>query len=107
MARAVIQGAGTRLPVEFMNPLDEDVILCKHPQVSVRTRLLDLSMISLRHTQISESTDLPGEVEVLMDKIEAYVNGEQRQQVFLRCLLEPHKGVLGSLLKVPLEPLSG
>ena len=46
-ARAVIQGAGTWLSVEVMNPLEKDVILYKHSQVGIITRPPDPIVIQL------------------------------------------------------------
>ena len=113
-ARAIIQGSGTRLPLEIMNPSVEDVILYKHTQVGVISRLPEQSVVcslseevppgqrdaqSITERRDAQSitvsrqmtTELPEELEVLVEKMEVDLNREQRQHV--RELLGEYQGV--------------
>ena len=88
IAKAVKAGADTLLPIEVMNPLQENVFLYKHTQIGMITRLPDPSVICFlseeglpRQTQKAESTELTEELNVLMDKTEVEVDQEQRQQI--------------------------
>ena len=105
MARVVVQGAGIRMPVEIMNPLDEDVVLYKHTQVGIISRLPDLGTIcSLEEKgtpgQTNEtSSELPQELKILLNKVEVEVDPEQRNQV--RQLVKNHQDVFS----LPGQPL--
>ena len=96
-ARAIIQGAGTRMPVEVMNPLDEDVVLYKHTNLGVLSRLPEQGVIcSLTEDPSGRielpSPDLPEELELLLQKIEVEVSEVQKQEI--RQLLKEHQEVL-------------
>ena len=94
MARAVFQGAGTHMPVEVMNPLDKDVVLYKHTQVGIISRLPDIGTIcSLEEKgspgQTTEtSSELPQELELLLNKVEVEVDYEEKNQI--RQLIKNH-----------------
>ena len=104
-ARVVIQGVDTQMPVEVMNPLDENVVLFKHIQVEIISRLPDLGMIcSLEEKgspgQTNEaSSELPQELESLLNKVEVEVDLEQRNQI--RQLIKEHQDVFS----LPGQPL--
>ena len=96
-ARAMIQGAGTHMPVEVMNALEEDVILYKHTQLGIVSRLPDFATIcSLEEKDLPGSaegttSELPKELEVWLNKVEVKVDCEEKNQI--RHLLKSHQDV--------------
>ena len=98
MARAILHGAGTRIPVEIMNPLEENVILYEHTQLGIITRLPDPSVIcslikegSPRQVHEIDSTGLLEELKTLLDKTEVQL--DQGQQLQSTQLLGDNKDV--------------
>ena len=85
------------MPVEVMNPLDEHVVLYKHTQVGIISRLPDLRTIcSLKEkgspVKTNETSfELPQELEVLLNKVEVKVGHEERNQI--RQLIKDHQDV--------------
>ena len=92
-ARTLIQGAGTRLPVEIMNPLDESLVLYKSTHVGIVTRVPEQCLVTSTDEQLpgKEVTELPEELETLMSKMETEIAPEQKQQI--RNLLAEHQQV--------------
>ena len=93
----IVQGAGTHRPVEVMNPLEEDVILYKYTHLGIVSRLPDLATICSLEEKSSLglaeeiTSELPKELEGLLNKVEVEVDNEEKGQV--RQLIKNHQDV--------------
>ena len=84
-ARVIIQGAGTCMPVEVMNP-PEDVILYKNTNLGIVSRLSSQETIcSLEEGSPwpteTVTSELPMELEDLLSKIEIDMDQEERSKI--------------------------
>ena len=81
LARALVQGQGTKLPLELMNPTDESCYLYPgtHVGVASRVRSETLARSSTSHKQTSAS--LPAELQKLVDEVDAPLTAGQRERV--------------------------
>ena len=83
----MIQGAGIYMPVEIMNPLVEDVMLYKNTHLGIVSSLPSLVTISSLEEKGSPgpaeetNSDLPRELEDLLNKINIEVDQEERSQI--------------------------
>lgn len=87
-ARALIQGMGTRMPIEVMNPCEEDVVLYKHTQLGIVTRVVEPAVLCTitegdpsGQKLPSLTPELPPELSVMLDQVEVEVTREQKQQI--------------------------
>ena len=92
------------MPVEVMNPLEEDVILYKNTNLGIASRLPSQETICTLEEGSPGSTkevtsELPMELEGLLDKIEIDEHQEERSQI--RQLMKTHEDVFC----LPRQPL--
>ena len=84
------------MPVEVMNPLEEDVILYKNTNLGLLSRLPSQETICSLEEDSPGSTkevtsELPMELEDLLSSIEIDVDQEERSQI--RQLIKTHEDV--------------
>ena len=86
--RTLVSMCGTRLPVEIMNPTEDDVTLYQHTNLGIIHRVPEDDLICSLNSQEStpsqeqpKTTELPPEVQHIMNEIEIPMDGRQRQQV--------------------------
>ena len=80
LARTLIQGDGIKLPIEVMNPTEEDTYLYPHTNVGIVTRVSQVESVK----EISSSPlsgPLPEEVQKLVDGIDIPLSSTQKNQV--------------------------
>ena len=101
-AKALVQGNGTTLPVEILNPTDEDVCLYKYTNLGNVTRIADSDVVCSMQTQPNEnSAELQGqsdslspEVERIVENIDADLTKQQKFKV--RQLLHKNEDVFAT-----------
>ena len=88
VGRALVNTCGTRLPVEVLNPTEEDVTLFRHTNLGVVHRIpeddLLCNITPQQATPSDEEEDhleIPKEVQQILNDIEIPMNGQQRHQV--------------------------
>ena len=103
MAKALVQGCGATLPIEILNPSEEDVCLFKYTNIGVVSRIADTDVVCSLDTQPSEgnsadlrgqSDSLPPEVEKIVENIDADLSKQQKFKV--RQLLHKNEGVFAT-----------
>ena len=99
VARAMIQGTGSRLPLEVMNPGLEDVYLYPRTQLGIVTRVQDTRVENEPEETSHDKKNLPVELQKLIDQIDVPLNEKQEKQV--EGLLTRNKDVFA----LPGEPM--
>lgn len=79
LARTLIQGAGSHLPIEVMNPTEENVYLHPHTHVGIATRVEEARGV-MSPAQCPSST-LPEELQKMMANIDVPLSSYQEDQV--------------------------
>ena len=96
-AKALVKASGTSLPIEVMNPTDEDVVLYQHTNLGLVHRVKEPDVLGSlgnqdelpRRDEQSEKTEtshLPPELNKILEGIEVSIEPEQRSAIeqFLR-----------------------
>ena len=78
LARTLIQGDGLKLPVEVMNPTNEDTYLYPNTNVGIASRVCSVDPVQSTSTA---SSILPEEVSKLADEADVPLNSFQKKQV--------------------------
>ena len=81
VARALIQGKGTGIPIEVMNPGDEDVYLYPRTQIGIVTRVQEMEVEMETIEKQGETGTLPDELQRLAEQVDVPLTEDQRQQV--------------------------
>ena len=103
-AKVVVQGNGTLVPVEIINPTHHDVTLFRHTSIGIASRLFQSNMVGRISTEITNldervvlpSTDdrLPPDLESMVDSIDSDLSDDQKATI--RQLLNENQSVFAS-----------
>ena len=105
-AKVLVQGGGTRVPVEILNPTDENISLFRHTNLGVVTRVTSSDVVS--RISCEERTDQPPrlagvsddlnpELDKLVQSIDSDLTLKQKTKV--KQLLEKNKEVFATKQK--------
>ena len=78
VAKTLIQGAGSHLPIEIMNPTNEDAHLYPNTHVGIASRVQKIEDIQPESTI---SSDLPAELQKLAQDIDVPLTRGQKKQI--------------------------
>ena len=89
-AKVLIEGRGSCLPVEVLNPTDEDICLYRNTNLGVVTRIADTDVVCAIQDQLDEQNSaesrdqknaLSPEIEKLIDNAEIELNKSQKSKI--------------------------
>ena len=101
-AKVLVQGSGTILPIEVLNPTEEDVCLYKYTNLGIVSRVADSDVLCSMQTWSSQnpaklwgqSDSLTPEVEKIVENIDADLTKQQKFKV--RQLLHQNEDVFAT-----------
>ena len=102
-AKVLIQGRGTHLPIEVLNPTEEDICLYKYTNLGVVTRIGDADIVCAIKQQAQEENpaDMCGQSDVLSPEIKKLVDDidvdlTKQQRFKIRQLLHKNEDVFAT-----------
>ena len=90
VGKTLVSTCGTKMPVELMNPTDEEVTLYKYTNLGITSRIPDVDIVcEISPTKIPISDDhesrnddnLPPEVQKIIDEIEIPMDEDQKRRI--------------------------
>ena len=102
-AKVLVRGCGTTLPVEILNPTEEDVCLYKYTNLGIVSRVADSNVVCSIQTQLSknnsaelhgQSDSLPPEVEKIVENIDVDLTKQQKFKI--RQLLHKNENIFAT-----------